>query len=141
MADAQHTVAGLMELVSEYGHSRWSEGSSGATHLDRVGERRMREEAFDLYKQIEAYAAALAHGVTPCGEVVVTKDASGAIVLVSRQDEDGRILSVIAEPGLTEAQQAGFAGLARLHPTNPPVSVDQRESTTGVGIPGEGRDG
>jgi len=33
----------------------------------------------------------------PAGEVVVTKNESGQIVAVTRQDEEGRILSVIAE--------------------------------------------
>lgn len=60
MADKQHTVAGLMGLVSEFGQCRWSEGAAGATYLDRAGERRSREEAADLYKEIEAYAARLA---------------------------------------------------------------------------------
>jgi hypothetical protein len=59
MDEQKHTVAGLLALVSEYGQCRWSEGSSGATHLDRMGERRSREEAYDLYQQIEQYAKAL----------------------------------------------------------------------------------
>lgn len=53
------TVEQLMELESEYGQCRWSEGSSGATFLDRMGEKRSREEAADLYQQIKAYAAKL----------------------------------------------------------------------------------
>lgn len=40
----------------------------------------------------------------PEGEVVVTKNPRGEIVLVSRQNEEGQILSVIAEPGFTESQ-------------------------------------
>lgn len=67
-AEQQHTVAGLMELVSEYGQCRWSEGSSGATYLDRSGERRSREEAADLYQQIRTYAVGLAAGVVTGGE-------------------------------------------------------------------------
>jgi hypothetical protein len=63
MSNEPATVAELMELVSEFGQCRWSEGSSGATYLDRVGERRSREEAADLYQQIGAYAARLAAGV------------------------------------------------------------------------------
>jgi hypothetical protein len=39
------------------------------------------------------------------GEIVVTKDDSGAIVCVTRQDEEGQILSVIAES--TIKQQGG----------------------------------
>lgn len=41
----------------------------------------------------------------PEGEVVVTKNPRGEIVLVSRQDEEGQILSVIAEPGFTDEQK------------------------------------
>jgi hypothetical protein len=33
----------------------------------------------------------------PEGEVVVTRDESGNIVAVTRQDDEGQILSVIAE--------------------------------------------
>lgn len=40
----------------------------------------------------------------PEGEVVVTKNYLGEIILVSRQDEEGQILSVIAECGFTEKQ-------------------------------------
>lgn len=45
------------------------------------------------------WQAALANrtATTEPGEVVVTKDSSGAIVAVTRQDADGKILSVIAE--------------------------------------------
>ncbi len=42
----------------------------------------------------EQARAALAQ---PSGEVVVTKNESGAIVSVTRQDKEGRVLSVIAE--------------------------------------------
>lgn len=45
-------------------------------------------------------AAALARRVEDSpGEVVVTKNEHGAIVLVSRQDADGHLLSVIAAAG------------------------------------------
>ena len=37
------------------------------------------------------------HKDTATGDVVVTKNEAGQIVAVTRQDEDGRILSVIAE--------------------------------------------
>ncbi|HFO1336927.1 TPA: hypothetical protein ACHIU4_004690 [Pseudomonas aeruginosa] len=40
----------------------------------------------------------------PSGKVVVTKNESGAIVSVTRQDEDGRVLSVIAEAQSSPAQ-------------------------------------
>ncbi len=44
----------------------------------------------------------------PSGEVVVTKNESGAIVSVTRQDKEGRVLSVIAEsqPSPEQAEQA-----------------------------------
>ena len=41
--------------------------------------------------------AALAQKAEPQGEVVVTKDDAGQIVAVTRQDAEGRILSVVAE--------------------------------------------
>ncbi|WP_303698614.1 hypothetical protein [Pseudomonas aeruginosa] len=47
------------------------------------------------------YRAALAQ---PSGEVVVTKNESGAIVSVTRQDKEGRVLSVIAESATLTAQ-------------------------------------
>ncbi|EOX9020342.1 TPA: hypothetical protein ND688_003195 [Pseudomonas aeruginosa] len=49
----------------------------------------------------EQARAALAQ---PSGEVVVTKNESGAIVSVTRQDKDGRVLSVIAESATLTAQ-------------------------------------
>lgn len=64
VAEPKLTVDDVMALVSEYGQCRWSEGSSGATFLDRMGERRSREEAADLYQQIRnAIGDLLAHGV------------------------------------------------------------------------------
>lgn len=49
----------------------------------------------------EQARAALAQ---PSGEVVVTKNESGAIVSVTRQDKEGRVLSVIAESATLTAQ-------------------------------------
>ncbi|MDH0300066.1 hypothetical protein [Pseudomonas aeruginosa] len=59
------------------------------------------ECAADAYRA----RAALAQ---PSGEVVVTKNESGAIVSVTRQDKEGRVLSVIAEsqPSPAQAQKA-----------------------------------
>lgn len=68
MTQDQHSIEGLMALISEYGHCRWSEGSSSATHLDHMGEQRSREEAADLYKQIESYAAHLQQRPLPVRE-------------------------------------------------------------------------
>jgi hypothetical protein len=48
--------------------------------------------------QMRAYArAALAARGEPEGDIVVTKTPDGQIVAVTRQDDEGRILSVIAE--------------------------------------------
>ncbi|WP_329099228.1 hypothetical protein [Pseudomonas aeruginosa] len=55
------------------------------------------ECAADAYRA----RAALAQ---PSGEVVVTKNESGAIVSVTRQDKEGRVLSVIAESATLTAQ-------------------------------------
>lgn len=41
------------------------------------------------------------------GEVVVTRNAAGAIVLVARQDADGQVLSVIAEAGKWGVRKLG----------------------------------
>ncbi|MDH0070061.1 hypothetical protein [Pseudomonas aeruginosa] len=51
--------------------------------------------------EIADLRAALAQ---PSGEVVVTKNESGAIVSVTRQDKEGRVLSVIAESATLTAQ-------------------------------------
>ncbi|EMM6198933.1 TPA: hypothetical protein ACRNCK_001176 [Pseudomonas aeruginosa] len=62
----------------------------------------------------EQARAALAQ---PSGEVVVTKNESGAIVSVTRQDKEGRLLSVIAEsqPSPAQAEQTeGFTHFPEL---------------------------
>ena len=51
--------------------------------------------------------AALAQKAEPQGEVVVTKDDAGQIVAVTRQDAEGRILSVVAESAPAAAIRAG----------------------------------
>lgn len=53
----------------------------------------------------------------PSGEVVVTKNESGAIVSVTRQDKEGRVLSVIAESQHSPAQ-AEQAEVKRLREEN-----------------------
>ncbi|MFU6622934.1 hypothetical protein ACM8AB_32890, partial [Pseudomonas aeruginosa] len=55
----------------------------------------------DGYESKLLVDAALAQ---PSGEVVVTKNESGAIVSVTRQDKEGRVLSVIAESATLTAQ-------------------------------------
>ena len=47
----------------------------------------------------------------PSGEVVVTKNESGAIVSVTRQDKEGRVLSVIAESQPSPAPE-GYRGIS-----------------------------
>lgn len=66
-----------------------------ADHCLTTSKGSMQAEA-NLYRE----AAALARRVEVApGEVVVTKNEHGAIVLVSRQDADGHLLSVIAAAG------------------------------------------
>jgi hypothetical protein len=64
----------------------------------------------DSLPTVEAARAALAEGDVRgsiFGEVVVTRNAAGAIVLVSWQGDDGRILSVIAEAGRWGVRKLG----------------------------------
>ncbi len=73
--------------------------------------------------EIADLRAALAQ---PSGEVVVTKNESGAIVSVTRQDKEGRVLSVIAEsqPSPAQAEQADAERpvvVARVVHSNPVV--------------------
>lgn len=68
-------------------------------------------ETLDMLEwAIERARAALAQ---PSDEVVVTKNESGAIVSVTRQDKEGRVLSVIAEsqPSPAQAEQAELRAL------------------------------
>ncbi|PZQ69583.1 MAG: hypothetical protein DI563_19380 [Variovorax paradoxus] len=46
------------------------------------------------------------HHAAPAGEVVVTKNSTGQIVAVTRQDEEGRVLSVIAQSEVATAPAA-----------------------------------
>lgn len=57
------------------------------------------EDALDELAALSAYTEA-----QPPGEVVVTKHPDGRIVAVTRQDEEGRILSVIAKAGAPVSQ-------------------------------------
>lgn len=59
----------------------------------------------------EQARAALAQ---PSGEVVVTKNESGAIVSVTRQDKEGRVLSVIAESQPSPVPTEGFTHFPEL---------------------------
>lgn len=70
------------------------------------------------YPTWEASRAALAQ---PSGEVVVTKNESGAIVSVTRQDKEGRVLSVIAESATLTAQAEKAEVVARVVHSNPVV--------------------
>lgn len=72
------------------------------------------ECAADAYRA----RAALAQ---PSGEVVVTKNESGAIVSVTRQDKEGRVLSVIAESATLTAQAKKAEVVARVVHSNPVV--------------------
>lgn len=48
----------------------------------------------------------------PAGEVVVTKNSTGQIVAVTRQDEEGRVLSVIAQSEVATAPAGGVTDVA-----------------------------
>ncbi|ENC9823527.1 hypothetical protein ABLG04_001226 [Pseudomonas aeruginosa] len=61
---------------------------------------RVVEHNYAAWKAWRARAAL----AQPSGEVVVTKNESGAIVSVTRQDKEGRVLSVIAESATLTAQ-------------------------------------
>lgn len=56
-----------------------------------------REGLMAIRTRLRAVATPRAEQPEPAGEVTVTTDRSGAVVLVSRQDDEGRILSVIWE--------------------------------------------
>ncbi len=60
------------------------------------------------FHTVPVYREARAALAQPSDEVVVTKNESGAIVSVTRQDKEGRVLSVIAEsqPSPAQAEQA-----------------------------------
>lgn len=49
-----------------------------------------------LYTKEQVEQVLRAHGVTE-GDVVVTKNPDGQIVAVTRQDDEGRILKIIAQ--------------------------------------------
>ena len=55
------------------------------------------------------------HKDTATGDVVVTKNEAGQIVAVTRQDEDGRILSVIAECAAPAREPAQLLTEAEIH--------------------------
>jgi hypothetical protein len=64
----------------------------------------------DSLPTVEAARTALAEGEvrgSVFGKVVVTRNAAGVIVLVSRQDDEGRILSMIAEAGKWGVRKLG----------------------------------
>ncbi|MDY1208017.1 hypothetical protein, partial [Pseudomonas aeruginosa] len=60
------------------------------------------------FHNVPVYRLIRAALAQPSDEVVVTKNESGAIVSVTRQDKEGRVLSVIAEsqPSPAQAEQA-----------------------------------
>lgn len=72
----------LLELIDEYAEARHTCGCW--TYNVKTAAAR------------QAVIAAWQEQQQPAGEVVVTKTVSGEIVAVTRQDSEGRILSVIA---------------------------------------------
>jgi len=82
---------------------------------DGVGGYKMREAASHLLSEIvAALAAIVAPPAQPEGGIVVSKNEAGQIVCVSRQDEDGQFLSIIAESA--DAVPPGYA-LVPIEPT------------------------
>ncbi len=72
----------------------------------RAGYDAARLEVESLHAQLEAIGAggveplrgcAQAAPAAPAGEIVVTKNEQGQIVAVTRQDKEGRVLSIVAE--------------------------------------------
>lgn len=62
------------------------------------------EQISGIARELWNWPQARAALAQPSGEVVVTKNESGAIVSVTRQDKEGRVLSVIAESATLTAQ-------------------------------------
>ncbi|MFU6557264.1 hypothetical protein ACM79U_11695 [Pseudomonas aeruginosa] len=58
---------------------------------------KLAEQIGGIARELWNWPQARAALAQPSGEVVVTKNESGAIVSVTRQDKEGRVLSVIAE--------------------------------------------
>ncbi|MBN0645548.1 hypothetical protein JTM27_30335, partial [Pseudomonas aeruginosa] len=85
------------ESVEQAGGERWDA-------LQSIMEWTAAENIPDDRKLCLIRNAARAALAQPSGEVVVTKNESGAIVSVTRQDKEGRVLSVIAESATLTAQ-------------------------------------
>ncbi|MDV2243522.1 hypothetical protein RY185_17010 [Pseudomonas aeruginosa] len=87
--------------VDQAGGDRWDA-------LQSIMEWTAAENIPDDRKLCLIRNAARAALAQPSGEVVVTKNESGAIVSVTRQDKEGRLLSVIAEsqPSPAQAEKA-----------------------------------
>ncbi|HGM4284079.1 hypothetical protein [Pseudomonas aeruginosa] len=83
--------------VEQAGGDRWDA-------LQSIMEWTAAENIPDDRKLCLIRNAARAALAQPSGEVVVTKNESGAIVSVTRQDKEGRVLSVIAESATLTAQ-------------------------------------
>ncbi|EPH2637447.1 hypothetical protein L4O93_003110 [Pseudomonas aeruginosa] len=83
----------------------WNEEKS---QYVRVHEKLCSLRTWNSFVALWAGWMARAALAQPSGEVVVTKNESGAIVSVTRQDKEGRVLSVIAEskPSPAQAEQA-----------------------------------
>lgn len=81
-------------------------GAAADVQLLRTGYDAARLEVESLHAQLEAIGAggveplrgcAQAAPAAPAGEIVVTKNEQGQIVAVTRQDKEGRVLSIVAE--------------------------------------------
>lgn len=85
------------------------------------GFRRFKER---IARELSASAPANAPAATPAGEVVVTTNKAGQCVCVSRQDEDGRILSVIWEAPASSSQEQA-TGYVQFHEGGVRVDIDR----------------
>jgi hypothetical protein len=119
--------AEIMALVSEYGQTRWSEGSYGATYRAPLQERRDREEAFKLYAQIEAAVAALAAVPAAAQEPPTLGDARRYQWLRSIGHEQLAVLAHYAGPELDKRIDAARRSAALQSPAQEPS--DERTST------------
>lgn len=72
--------------------------------LDAVSASNMRYVLARLNELFQPVRAALLEASAQQGEIVITKNEAGQIVAVTRQDEEGRILDVIAE-AFTQREQ------------------------------------
>ncbi len=75
------------------------------------GQQLTSYDAWQHWLAREVEDAIRAATTAPAGEVVVTKNSTGQIVAVTRQDEEGRVLKVIAQSEVATAPAGGVKNL------------------------------